>query len=218
MFSLSNICISSLVFILPQWQLIRKGKSLHVLHEAHSESLEFECLWLRFTFSGSDGNTLNTLRVKGTHTGSYRCLLPTSRYPGLKGIQTETSLTPSGKVMGARFHILYRINAIKKYENVKSFPTGPVVRNLPANVWHTQVQPLVGKILCAMRHLSPRAATTEAHAAQSLCSTTEEATAVRSPHTAAREQPPPATTWESLCKAMKTPAETTVISLKRKKM
>ena len=43
--------------------------------------------------------------------------------------------------MGTNFHILYRINAIKKYENVKSFPSGPGVKNPPTNVGHTGSTP-----------------------------------------------------------------------------
>ena len=43
------------------------------------------------------------------------------------------------------------------------FPSGPVVKNSPANAGDTGFSPLSGKIAHAMELLSPRATTTEAH-------------------------------------------------------
>ena len=67
------------------------------------------------------------------------------------------------------------------------YPDGPVVKNWPASAGDTGSIPVSGKIPHATRHLSPRAAITEAHAHESLGSTTKEATATRRPHTTRRE-------------------------------
>ena len=54
------------------------------------------------------------------------------------------------------------------------------------------------------RNYGARATTTEAHSPQSLCSSTREATATRSPHNTSREQPPLATPGKSRLVATKT--------------
>ena len=67
------------------------------------------------------------------------------------------------------------------------FLGGPVVKNPPANAGDSGSIPGPGRF--QMEQLSPHATATEAHAIQSLSTTTREATTVRGPHTAAAEGP-----------------------------
>lgn len=70
------------------------------------ESLEFECLRVRFIFFDSDGNILNILRVKGIYIGRYRCFLFfIFRYFGFKGMEIEIFFIFLGRVMGISFYI-----------------------------------------------------------------------------------------------------------------
>ena len=99
----------------------------------------------------------------------------------------------------------------------KDFPGGPVVKNPPANAGDTGSIPGQGRLRMPwsnkepvlehsslrsrareLQTLSPRAATTEA------LSTTREATAVMSLHTATRQEPLLAAARESPLAAMKT--------------
>ena len=57
----------------------------------------------------------------------------------------------------------------------------------------TRVPSLIREDHKPRRAISPQTTTAEAHTSWSLCSTTEEATAAQSPHTAARERPQVAT-------------------------
>ena len=91
------------------------------------------------------------------------------------------------------------------------FPGGPVVRNLPASAGNIdsiagleRSHMLRSNEAHAPQLLNPCATALEAYTRQSLCSTTREGTAIRSPHTTAREQPLLTATRESPCTAMKT--------------
>ena len=64
-----------------------------------------------------------------------------------------------------------------------------MVKDPPANAGVMGLIPGPGRAHMPMGHLSPFATTTEAHTAYSLCSATTEATTMRSPHTATREEP-----------------------------
>ena len=75
------------------------------------------------------------------------------------------------------------------YPRTSGLPGCPVLKNLPANAGDTGLIPRLGKILHVAEQLSPHAPTTEAWAAQSLCSATREATAMRSLHTSMKSRP-----------------------------
>ena len=74
-----------------------------------------------------------------------------------------------------------------------------------SNAGEMRFNPWSRKIPHTVEQLSPRAATIEAHAPQSLCcSATREATTMRSPHIATESSPPLTATRESPCAATKT--------------
>ena len=79
-----------------------------------------------------------------------------------------------------------------------------MVKNLPADAGDTGPIPVSGKTPHAVEQLSLWATTTEACVLWSLCSATRDATAVRNPHTTAREHAPFSATRESPSAATKT--------------
>ena len=94
--------------------------------------------------------------------------------------------------------------AIKKF-TLRDLPGGPVVKNLPANLQGTQVQPLVqedptcrGETACEPQLLSLCALKPVLHNRRRLCSET------RRLRTMIREQPPFTTMEKSLRAAVKT--------------
>ena len=79
------------------------------------------------------------------------------------------------------FQWLVAIIMLSRHQKeLKDFPGGSVVKNLPANCRGHRFSPWFGKISHAVGQLNPCATTTEP-VLWSLCSTTREVTAVRSP-------------------------------------
>ena len=88
----------------------------------------------------------------------------------------------------------------RKIYEMPNFPGYPVVKNLPANAGDVGSIPALGRShrlcnphsrACALQLLSSPTITPEACAPQGLCSTTGEATAVRSPCTTMKSSPCP---------------------------
>ena len=74
--------------------------------------------------------------------------------------------------------------------NVGDFPGGPVVQNLPSNVGHMgSISGWKTEIPHVLRQLSPCTTTTEACVPYSLCSTTREASTMRTPLTTLEKSP-----------------------------
>ena len=108
------------------------------------------------------------------------------------------------------------VNYILARKKGRGFPDGSVKKNSPVNAGDMGSIPHPNKIPHAEKQLSPWATTTEARlkslgatateapTAKSLCSPTREATTMRSPSTATREQPSHSATRETPSAAMKT--------------
>ena len=94
---------------------------------------------------------------------------------------------------------------MRKKSKKRGFPGGSEVKKSSANVADTCSIPDPGRCHNYGAHSrAPRAATAEALELESLCSASREATAVRSPCTTTRQEPPLAATREKACIAMKT--------------
>ena len=79
--------------------------------------------------------------------------------------------------------------AISSEMSFRGFPGGPVVRTLRFHCRGHGFKPWSGKIPRAAERLSPYATATEARAPENPCSAVREATAMRSPRTAAKRSP-----------------------------
>ena len=88
---------------------------------------------------------------------------------------------------------------------LRDFTGVTVDKNPPANAGHmTWVGSLVQEDFTCCRAIKPMHLNDWSLRAWSPCSATREATATRSRRTATKDNPPPVTTRESLCKATKT--------------
>lgn len=88
---------------------------------AHSQSPEFESLRVRFTFSDSDGSTLNIFESEGNIylTTQVASISFTARCLGFKG-QREKHLLSLQGIMSTSFHVPYSIHVAGKYDNVNT--------------------------------------------------------------------------------------------------